>query len=130
LRQVAQNQCSKCQIYANKLKDFSAGADKSISTVIECEEFPVKINGYQPPSSVTQSDSSRSQATQKSDGAKAGAANQADVVTHLSQLPQDASQDINSARVEELREAIRDGKLNMNTDNIAEALLKSLTDGL
>ncbi|RWU09625.1 flagellar biosynthesis anti-sigma factor FlgM [Pseudidiomarina gelatinasegens] len=90
----------------------------------------MKINGYQPPSSVTQSDSSRSQATQKSDGAKAGAANQADVVTHLSQLPQDASQDINSARVEELREAIRDGKLNMNTDNIAEALLKSLTDGL
>lgn len=90
----------------------------------------MKINGYQPPSSVTQSDSSRSQATQKSDGTKTGATNQADVVTHLSQLPQDASQDINSARVEELREAIRDGKLNMNTDNIAEALLKSLTDGL
>lgn len=90
----------------------------------------MKINGYQPPSSVTQSDSSRAQAAQKSDQASAGEAKQAEVVTHLSQLPQDASQDINAARVEELREAIRDGKLNMSTDNIAEALLKSLTDGL
>lgn len=90
----------------------------------------MKINGYQPPNSVTQSDSSRSQATQKTDKANAGEAKQAEVVTHLSQLPQDASQDVNMARVEELREAIRDGKLNMNTDNIAEALLKSLTDGI
>lgn len=90
----------------------------------------MKINGYQPPSSVTQSDSSRAQGTQKSAQADAGSASQAEVVTHLSQLPQDASQDINVARVEELREAIRDGKLNMNTENIAEALLNSLTDGL
>ena len=90
----------------------------------------MKINGYQPPNSVTQSDSSRAQTAQKTEKASAGEAKQAEVVTHLSQLPQDATQDINTARVEELREAIRDGKLNMNTDNIADALLKSLTDGL
>lgn len=90
----------------------------------------MKINGYQPPNSVTQSDSSRAQTAQKTEKASAGEAKQAEVVTHLSQLPQDATQDINMARVEELREAIRDGKLNMNTDNIADALLKSLTDGL
>lgn len=39
-------------------------------------------------------------------------------------LTQSSSQDINSARVEELKQAIRDGKLTMDTGKIADALLQ------
>jgi len=88
----------------------------------------VKVNGYQPVSSVSQSDSSRTQGTQKSTRTSSELQQQADVVTHLSQLPQDSSQDIDQVRVAELREAIRDGKLIMNTEKIAEALLQDLAN--
>jgi len=39
-------------------------------------------------------------------------------------LTQSSSQDINSARVEQLKQAIRDGKLTMDTGKIADALLQ------
>lgn len=89
----------------------------------------MKVNGYQPVSSVSQSDSSRTQGTQKTTRTSSELQQQADVVTHLSQLPQDSSQDIDHVRVAELRDAIRDGKLVMNTEKIAEALLQDLTEG-
>jgi len=87
----------------------------------------VKVNGFQSLNNLTQTESSRSQATTKKADTAAPAAH-ADVVTHLSSAAQDASQDIDMARVEELRQAIRDGSLSMNADKIAEGLLKSLTD--
>ncbi len=91
----------------------------------------MKINGYVPPNQASQTEQNRSQATDKASAAKSStAAGSADVVTHLNQLPQNTSQDVDMKRVEELREAIRDGKLNMRADHIADALLKSLTDDI
>lgn len=45
-------------------------------------------------------------------------------------LTQSSSQDINTARVEELKQAIRDGKLTMDTGKIADALLQDTQDYL
>lgn len=45
-------------------------------------------------------------------------------------LTQSSAQDINTARVEELKQAIRDGKLTMDTGKIADALLQDTQDYL
>ncbi|MGC6387295.1 flagellar biosynthesis anti-sigma factor FlgM [Ewingella sp. S1.OA.A_B6] len=45
-------------------------------------------------------------------------------------LTKSTSQDINTARVEELKQAIRDGKLTMDTGKIADALLQDTQDYL
>lgn len=52
--------------------------------------------------------------------------------THLSQAATDTSQDIDTVRVEELREAIREGRLDIRADRIADGLIesvKNLLDG-
>ncbi|UYG02113.1 flagellar biosynthesis anti-sigma factor FlgM [Halomonas sp. LR3S48] len=46
--------------------------------------------------------------------------------THLSQKAADTSRDVDMARVEEIREAIRDGRLEIRADRIADALIESL----
>lgn len=48
--------------------------------------------------------------------------------TQLSQTSIDESQDIDSARVEEIRDAIRDGRLEMSADRIADGLIANLKD--
>ena len=48
--------------------------------------------------------------------------------TQLSQTTIDESQDIDSAKVEEIRDAIREGRLEMNADRIAEGLIANLKD--
>lgn len=48
--------------------------------------------------------------------------------THLSQGATDASQDIDTARVEELREAIREGRLDVRAERIADGLIASVQD--
>lgn len=48
--------------------------------------------------------------------------------THLSQGAADASQDIDTVRVEELRDAIREGRLDMRADRIADGLIASVQD--
>ena len=45
-------------------------------------------------------------------------------------LTQSSAQDINTARVDELKQAIRDGKLTMDTGKIADALLQDTQDYL
>ena len=45
-------------------------------------------------------------------------------------LTQSSAQDLNSARVDELKQAIRDGKLTMDTGKIADALLQDTQDYL
>lgn len=47
-------------------------------------------------------------------------------VTHLSSATQDASLDIDQARVDEIRQAIRDGKLHLDAGKIADGLLASI----
>jgi len=48
--------------------------------------------------------------------------------THLSQAAPDASQDIDTLRVEELREAIREGRLDVRAERIADGLIASVQD--
>lgn len=46
------------------------------------------------------------------------------------QLTKASSQDINTARVEELKTAIRNGELKMDTGKIADALIQQAKDSL
>lgn len=48
--------------------------------------------------------------------------------TQLSQSATDETQDIDAARVEEIRDAIREGRLEMRADRIAEGLIANLKD--
>jgi len=48
--------------------------------------------------------------------------------TQLSQSSIDESQDIDTAKVEEIRDAIREGRLEMRADRIAEGLIANLKD--
>lgn len=48
--------------------------------------------------------------------------------THLSAAATDDSQDIDGARVEEIREAIRDGRLEVRAERIADGLIDSVRD--
>ncbi|MGM0833625.1 flagellar biosynthesis anti-sigma factor FlgM [Halomonas qinghailakensis] len=48
--------------------------------------------------------------------------------THLSQAHIDSSQDIDTAKVEEIREAIREGKLDIRADRIADGLIANLKE--
>jgi negative regulator of flagellin synthesis FlgM len=47
-------------------------------------------------------------------------------VTHLSLAAQDQSLDIDQARVDEIRQAIREGKLSLDSGKIADGLLASI----
>ncbi|MFG6078436.1 flagellar biosynthesis anti-sigma factor FlgM [Erwinia sp. OPT-41] len=47
-----------------------------------------------------------------------------------SQLTKSSSQDINTARVEQLKTAIRNGELKMDTGKIADALIQLAKDSL
>ncbi|WP_148253880.1 flagellar biosynthesis anti-sigma factor FlgM [Aidingimonas lacisalsi] len=49
-------------------------------------------------------------------------------MTHLGQNSGDASQDIDGARVEEIRQAISDGRLEIRADKIADGLIDSVRD--
>ncbi|EWH01434.1 flagellar biosynthesis anti-sigma factor FlgM [Halomonas sp. BC04] len=46
--------------------------------------------------------------------------------THLRQNATDSSRDIDTARVDEIREAIREGRLEIRADRIADGLIESL----
>ncbi|MFP4137033.1 MAG: flagellar biosynthesis anti-sigma factor FlgM [Halomonas sp.] len=48
--------------------------------------------------------------------------------THLSQPAADTRQDIDSARVEEVREAIREGKFDIRAERIADGLIASVQE--
>ncbi|MCG6656269.1 flagellar biosynthesis anti-sigma factor FlgM [Halomonas campisalis] len=46
--------------------------------------------------------------------------------THLRQATTDASRDIDTVKVEEIRDAIREGRLEIHAERIADALIESL----
>jgi negative regulator of flagellin synthesis FlgM len=46
--------------------------------------------------------------------------------THLSHKAADASRDIDMVRVEEIREAIREGRLEIRAERVADSLIESL----
>lgn len=49
-------------------------------------------------------------------------------LTHLRQAATDSSQDIDTARVAEIREAIREGRLEIKPERIADGLIASVQD--
>lgn len=49
-------------------------------------------------------------------------------ITHLNQAPGNSSQDIDSARVEEIRQAISEGRLEIRAERIADGLIDSVRD--
>ncbi len=48
--------------------------------------------------------------------------------TRLSQMHMDDTQDIDTARVDEIREAIREGRLEIHADRIADGLIAQLKE--
>ncbi|CAB0151029.1 hypothetical protein PSI9734_01447 [Pseudidiomarina piscicola] len=86
----------------------------------------MKINGLNTPNNLNQVDQKRD--AQPSKAADTKASTSAEVVTHLEAMPTNDSMDINQVRVDELREAIREGKLAVRADKIADALLSEMTD--
>ncbi|WP_318782692.1 flagellar biosynthesis anti-sigma factor FlgM [Halomonas elongata] len=49
-------------------------------------------------------------------------------MTHLRQAGTDTSQDIDTTRVDELRDAIREGRLEIHPERIADGLIASVQD--
>ncbi|WP_116474243.1 flagellar biosynthesis anti-sigma factor FlgM [Zobellella maritima] len=88
----------------------------------------MKIDHHQLLSRTTQPEQGRPNGRVTSDTAggtgKAGPA----VVTHLSPAIQDTSRDIDMTRVNELRQAISEGRLEIRADKIADGLLNSVRD--
>ncbi len=67
--------------------------------------------------------------SQKPGAATAGDSVAAQSATHLSRLDRgDSSQDIDQARVAEVRQAIADGSLKVDTNRIADRLIASVRD--
>ncbi|MGQ4880167.1 flagellar biosynthesis anti-sigma factor FlgM [Billgrantia sp. LNSP4103-1] len=87
----------------------------------------MKINSQNPLSRPTQT--TPREETQPVKGATPSGQQQPgpSAATHLSQKATDASRDIDTARVEEIREAIRDGRLEIRADRIADSLIESLS---
>ncbi|AJD49378.1 anti-sigma-28 factor [Isoalcanivorax pacificus W11-5] len=65
--------------------------------------------------------------TDRSAGAGDASAGSSAAVTHLRHQGS-SDQDINTARVEEIRQAISEGRLEIRTDQIADALIASVRD--
>lgn len=90
----------------------------------------LKINGMQPLPVTSQSEQSKN--TNKTSAAASSQASAATpaAVTHFSQAIENTSQDIDMARVDELKQAIRDGKLDIRADQIADSLINSVREML
>ncbi|MFI8749762.1 flagellar biosynthesis anti-sigma factor FlgM [Vreelandella lionensis] len=73
-------------------------------------------------------------AQQRDDAQKVGEAKQPETgnttreATQLSQSSIDSSQDIDMAKVQEIRDAIRKGRLEVRADRIADGLIANLKD--
>lgn len=87
----------------------------------------MKVNGISSLPLASQSDQGK-QVNKSASSEKADTSGAPGAVTHLSQALENTSQDIDMARVEELREAIRDGKLDIRADQIADKLIESVRE--
>ncbi|WP_355660212.1 flagellar biosynthesis anti-sigma factor FlgM [Halomonas salifodinae] len=87
----------------------------------------MKIDNSHPPQRPTQAETHRQEkATAK--GAAGQPPSTPAAVAHLSQKAQDTSQDIDSLRVNEIRQAISEGRLEIRAERIADGLIKSLKE--
>lgn len=85
----------------------------------------MKIDNSHPPQRPTQLESQRQEkaAPKSASGQPTPAA-----VAHLNQQAQDSRQDIDSVRVNEIRQAISEGRLEIRAERIADGLIESLKE--
>lgn len=84
----------------------------------------MKINNTTPPNQLRSSEPSKIGSTAKVESIRDNA--QASTTATLTQSSHASSQDIDTARVNEIRAAIREGQLEIRTDKISEGLLESV----
>ncbi|ATJ84690.1 flagellar biosynthesis anti-sigma factor FlgM [Halomonas beimenensis] len=87
----------------------------------------MKVDNHQP---LRSGQLEQRQPARKPDGSEAPTkdAGSPAAMTHLSQGAANASQDIDAARVAEVRDAIREGRLEIKPDRIADGLIDSVKD--
>ncbi|XGA80148.1 flagellar biosynthesis anti-sigma factor FlgM [Halomonas sp. CH40] len=80
------------------------------------------LNSLLRPNQAQQRDDAQRAQMQKTTDSSAAATSE----TRLSQQSMDVSQDIDSAKVDEIRTAIREGRMEINPERIADGLLSKL----
>ncbi|WP_458525010.1 flagellar biosynthesis anti-sigma factor FlgM [Onishia taeanensis] len=88
----------------------------------------MKIDSSQSLTHLQQTDQPPTGKAAAAGNAPASAASTSASVAHLSQGSQNVSEDIDTARVEELRLAISEGRLEIDADKIADGLIASVQD--
>ncbi len=83
------------------------------------------ISPLTPPNTVSQGKGGDKVSTE---APKQGGAAGAGEVAHLRQPAADSGQDIDTARVDEIRQAISEGRLEIRADKIADGLIASVQD--
>ena len=85
----------------------------------------MKVDNSHPLQRPTQTDSKPAQPAKQ--GVESQAASPA-TIAHLSNTSQDTTQDIDTARVAEIRQAISEGRLEIDSGRIADGLIDSVRD--
>lgn len=89
----------------------------------------MKIDSHHPALPVNQSAQEQTKVQRSTQEQPSGKPDSA-VVTHLNRETGAAEQDVNSANVEAIREAIREGRLEIHPERIAESLIRSVQEDL
>ncbi len=104
-------------------------ADKGYKPALQ-ESSIVKISNLHPPTQATQNEQSDA-AKRTPRGDDTAQADSPASITTLSQSNEaDTSQDIDTARVDEIRQAISEGRMELDTGKIADGLIDSVRDML
>lgn len=88
----------------------------------------MKINGISPPGQAGQTDRPRNDAQPAQATDSAGNTAGPAAISHIDPTGGTGSQDVNSARVEEIRQAIADGRLEFRAERIADQLVASVEE--
>ncbi|WP_227368204.1 flagellar biosynthesis anti-sigma factor FlgM [Halomonas sp. M20] len=88
----------------------------------------MKIDSNQPLHSIQQQDGAKKTAPQQKNDAGQAAAPSKASVSHLNSGVNDASHDVDAARVAEIRQAISEGRLEIRSERIADGLIDSVRD--
>ncbi|MCG7598668.1 flagellar biosynthesis anti-sigma factor FlgM [Halomonas sp. McH1-25] len=86
----------------------------------------MKIDSSQPLNPITQGETGKKPQASPTDSATSKT--QPATVTHLSDGTNDASKDVDAARVAEIRQAISEGRLDIRAERIADGLIDSVRD--
>ena len=102
-------------------------ADTGVKPALQ-ESSILKISNLHPPTQTTQSEQGdATQRTRRGDDS-AQASSPASITTLSQSNETDTSQDIDVGRVAEIRQAISDGQLELDTGKIADGLIDSVRD--